>query len=175
MLIRSVALAADLRVTQTVNGSKGIHCMIAKSLVNSAAEDGQEVHVVMGRPCSTEFAGRDGDAPKSAVCRQIADGGGGMTTDTKEIKQRLIRLAESPKARFWRLEYGALSVPERIFRAVWELEAQVNNGGFHQYFWNSSGSLVPDVVNALRAIGAAQMASVVERAIDALRPRHFVA
>jgi acetamidase/formamidase len=27
------SLAADLRVTQTVNGCKGIHCMIAKALV----------------------------------------------------------------------------------------------------------------------------------------------
>jgi acetamidase/formamidase len=29
------SLAADLRVTQTVNGSKGIHCMIAKSVVDT--------------------------------------------------------------------------------------------------------------------------------------------
>jgi len=28
------SLAADLRVTQTVNGSKGIHCMIAKTVVH---------------------------------------------------------------------------------------------------------------------------------------------
>lgn len=28
------SLAADLRVTQTVNGSKGVHCMIAKALVD---------------------------------------------------------------------------------------------------------------------------------------------
>ena len=28
------SLAADLRVTQTVNVSKGIHCMIAKSVVH---------------------------------------------------------------------------------------------------------------------------------------------
>jgi acetamidase/formamidase len=28
------SLAADLRVTQTVNGAKGIHCMIAKSVVH---------------------------------------------------------------------------------------------------------------------------------------------
>ena len=27
------SVAADLRVTQTVNGSKGIHCMIPKSVV----------------------------------------------------------------------------------------------------------------------------------------------
>ena len=31
------SLAADLRVTQTVNGSKGIHCMIAKSAVHGTA------------------------------------------------------------------------------------------------------------------------------------------
>ena len=28
------SLAADLRVTQTVNGSKGIHCMIEKAIVH---------------------------------------------------------------------------------------------------------------------------------------------
>lgn len=31
------SLAADLRVTQTVNGSKGIHCMLAKSLLMNKA------------------------------------------------------------------------------------------------------------------------------------------
>jgi acetamidase/formamidase len=28
------SLAADLRITQTVNGSKGVHCMIAKSVLD---------------------------------------------------------------------------------------------------------------------------------------------
>jgi acetamidase/formamidase len=28
------SLAADLRVTQTVNGSKGVHCTIGKALVD---------------------------------------------------------------------------------------------------------------------------------------------
>ena len=27
------SLAADLRITQTVNGSKGVHCMLAKTLL----------------------------------------------------------------------------------------------------------------------------------------------
>ena len=27
------SLAADLRITQTVNGNKGVHCMIEKTLV----------------------------------------------------------------------------------------------------------------------------------------------
>ena len=30
------SLAADLRVTQAINGQKGIHCMIAKALVGNA-------------------------------------------------------------------------------------------------------------------------------------------
>jgi len=32
------SLAADLRVTQTVNGSKGIHVMLAKSLLHTTAQ-----------------------------------------------------------------------------------------------------------------------------------------
>jgi hypothetical protein len=91
-----------------------------------------------------------------------------MTIDMEEMNRRLIELAESPNVRFWRIDYGALSPPERVFRAVWELEAEVNNGGFHQYFWNSSGTLVPDAAGALRAIGASKMSKIVEQAIEAV-------
>jgi hypothetical protein len=91
-----------------------------------------------------------------------------MTIDVNEMNRRLVKLAESPNSRFWRIDYGALSSPERVFRAVWELEAEVNNGGFHQYFLNSSGSLVPDAADALRAIGAATMSEIVEQAVEAI-------
>lgn len=66
--------------------------------------------------------------------------------------RRLIALSESPDARFWRVDYHQLSPPERVFRAIWELEGEANNGGLDQYFFNSSGSLVPDVVDALKTI-----------------------
>jgi hypothetical protein len=91
-----------------------------------------------------------------------------MKIDVDEMNRRLVKLAESPNSRFWRIDYGALSPPERVFRAVWELEAEINNGGFHQYFWNSSGSLVPDVAGALRAIGAITMSEIVEQAVEAV-------
>jgi hypothetical protein len=81
------------------------------------------------------------------------------------MNRRLIALAESPDARFWRADYQELSVPERIFRIIWELEGEVNNGGLDQYFFNSSGSLVPDVVDALKTIGAFRMAGILEDAI----------
>ncbi len=91
-----------------------------------------------------------------------------MTIDVNEKNRRLVQLADSPHSRFWRVDYGALSRPERVFRAIWELEAEVNSGGFHQYFSNNTGSLVPDAADALRAIGATTMSAIVGQAIEAL-------
>jgi hypothetical protein len=81
------------------------------------------------------------------------------------MNQRLIQLAERADAPFWRLEFDALSEPQKVFRAVWELEAEVNNGGFLQYLENSSGQLAAHAANALRAIGANVMADVVAGAL----------
>jgi Domain of unknown function (DUF4375) len=69
---------------------------------------------------------------------------------------------------FWAMDYDALPEPKRVFRAIWELEAQVNNGGFHQYFWNTSAWTVPGISDALRAIGATATAAIVNDAIAAV-------
>ena len=53
-----------------------------------------------------------------------------MTIDNREMNRRLIKLSESPTARFWRIDYDKLSTPEQIFLLIWELESEVNNGGF---------------------------------------------
>src|ERR1041385_8223768 len=53
--------------------------------------------------------------------------------DRSEINRRLVRLAESPNIRFWRVAYDQLSLPERVFGLIWEFESEVNNGGFLQY------------------------------------------
>jgi hypothetical protein len=89
-----------------------------------------------------------------------------MSIDEHEMNRRLIALAEYVGARFWHIDYDTLSRPERVFRAIWELEAQVNNGGFAQYFRNSSGELALEVADALRAVGAASMAAIVEQALE---------
>jgi hypothetical protein len=75
---------------------------------------------------------------------------------------RLIRLSE--QGRFWSVPFAELSPPERVFRAIWDLESEVNNGGFHQYFFNSSGDTAFAVVGALEAIGAPQAAQIVRAA-----------
>ena len=91
-----------------------------------------------------------------------------MTIDNREMNRRLIRLSESPTSRFWRLDYKDLSTPERVFLVIWELESEVNNGGFYQYFYNSSGALAPHAVGALKTIGAKATADVVQRALNAV-------
>jgi|SRR6185437_8155569 hypothetical protein len=57
-----------------------------------------------------------------------------------------------------------LSEVERILVAIWALEADVNNGGFHQYYFNSSGDTAYYAPAALRAIGAPIMGRIVDKA-----------
>jgi hypothetical protein len=75
---------------------------------------------------------------------------------------QLIQL--SGLGRFWRLDFDDLSPAERVFRAIWELEGEVNNGGFDQYFFNSSGDTAFAVVDALKTIGAHKTARIAEDA-----------
>jgi len=47
---------------------------------------------------------------------------------------------------------------------VLEFEDEVNNGGFHQFFNNSSGDNTAETVLALEEIGASVMADILKRA-----------
>jgi hypothetical protein len=58
-----------------------------------------------------------------------------------------------------------LSPAEQVVVLIWGLEADVNNGGFNQYFFNSYSDHSGAVPHALRAIGAAQTAQIVDRAL----------
>jgi hypothetical protein len=60
--------------------------------------------------------------------------------------------------------FEGLTDAERNFLAIWTLEADVNNGGFDQYFFNSAGDHALIAPNALQAIGALQAAAIVEAA-----------
>lgn len=70
------------------------------------------------------------------------------------------RVASDLEQRPW----TKLSRQERIVLAVWQLEAEVNNGGFDQYFRNSAGEHAPFAIEALLEIGAPNCAAVVGRA-----------
>src|SRR5262249_26412833 len=85
-----------------------------------------------------------------------------------EMNRRLIRLSENKRVGCWAMDFEALPEPKRVFRAIWELESQVNNGGFYQYFWNTSAWTIPGVWQALQAIGATSTAAIVNDAVAAV-------
>lgn len=90
--------------------------------------------------------------------------------DVTDKDSALIALAESGAAQFWKGPFDSLSASERTFRLIWELEGEVNNGGFHQYFGNSSGDMSLHAVAALKEIGATQTAGIVQRALSVFGP-----
>lgn len=78
--------------------------------------------------------------------------------------QQLIALSENPAAQFWKVSYQELTPVEKVFVSIWELESEVNNGGFLQYFFNSSGDNAAHCVSALEKIGALNVAALVKQA-----------
>jgi Domain of unknown function (DUF4375) len=53
---------------------------------------------------------------------------------------------------------------DQIVRLVELFEGEVNNGGFHQFFGNSTGNETAEIIKALETIGAAKAADIVKRA-----------
>jgi hypothetical protein len=88
------------------------------------------------------------------------------TRQSTDDKNRiLIRLQESPAIHHGKVDYEKQSARQRVFSAIWGLEAQVNNGGFHQYFSSADGEAAIDVPAALRTIGAHRAAAIAAEAL----------
>src|SRR5919198_1459435 len=62
----------------------------------------------------------------------------------------------------------AFTQAERTILAVEALEREVNNGGYSQFFVNSSKEYAAEVVSALERIHCAKTASITARALQAL-------
>ena len=82
----------------------------------------------------------------------------------------LIHLSRSERTNVWRDDFAERSFPQKVFSAIWRMEAEINNGGFSQYFFNSSRASAWFVVAALEEIGAPKTASICDRAIAAAFP-----
>ena len=64
-------------------------------------------------------------------------------------------------------DMSVLSEAERIFYITQTVEMEVNNGGFSQFFYNSSGNFSNELVSAFTAIGAKVTAAICQKAISA--------
>jgi hypothetical protein len=82
----------------------------------------------------------------------------------------VIRVSEAVWAREAAVGVSGLTPAERVFLCVWNLEAEVNNGGFEQFYINSAGDNAVETPAALRGIGAARAAAIAERANDVFGP-----
>ncbi|MBN1216196.1 MAG: DMP19 family protein [Candidatus Lokiarchaeota archaeon] len=58
-----------------------------------------------------------------------------------------------------------LSLPEKNIAIIEELEREINNGGFNQFFFNSAGDYSRNILTALKTIGSTFFLNIFERAI----------
>jgi hypothetical protein len=58
-----------------------------------------------------------------------------------------------------------LSKGFQMVHSTLEVEAEVANGGFNQYFWNSSGRFAAEALAGYKLVGATRHAELVEKAI----------
>jgi hypothetical protein len=82
----------------------------------------------------------------------------------------LIRLSESTRTDFGRVNFSDQGDAQKVFSSIWELESQVNNGGFDAYLRNSDADAIAYAPTALRNVGANQCAAIVDRALQLLDP-----
>ena len=68
-----------------------------------------------------------------------------------------------------RVGYGELTDEELIILAIEALEREVNNGGYGQFFVNSSREFAPIIVPALHRIGCPRTAEITTKALNTVQ------
>ncbi len=85
--------------------------------------------------------------------------------DKDEFVMELLGMVEE------KCDYGenmtALNEQERVFYIVQQVEMEVNNGGFSQFFYNDSGNFANEIVAAFEEIFAYHTAGICRKAVDA--------
>ena len=88
--------------------------------------------------------------------------------------QEPINLSEIADRVFRRLAKAESIVPlqtqDQVFICTWALQGEVDNGGFEQFYFNTSGDWALLVPEALRKIGANAAAKLMEEANSIFRP-----
>jgi hypothetical protein len=57
-----------------------------------------------------------------------------LASATVNKNRILIGLSESKRTGFGKQEFAEQSHPQKVFSAIWAVESEVNNGGFHNTF-----------------------------------------
>jgi hypothetical protein len=96
-------------------------------------------------------------------------------TDLYRVDSLVVALEQAVDQKSARVGEQNLSREERIILAIEALEREVNNGGYSQFFTNSSSEYAPIIHEALERIECSEVAKITRRAIDALGPATWTA
>lgn len=89
---------------------------------------------------------------------------------TGNLVDRRERAEATLRERWTRIGFDALYEAEQHYIAIYWLVGGVSNGGFHAYFFNSSGDLALLALQGLIAIHAPQSLRILERAMAVFPP-----
>jgi Domain of unknown function (DUF4375) len=93
-----------------------------------------------------------------------------MPYESDPTAQKLNDLVSSRELYFGLLTFDGLSPAEQVLIGVWELVNEVYNGGFAQYFLNSSRDRAEAMIQLLHVIDANQVAAILEEAMTLIGP-----
>jgi hypothetical protein len=96
-------------------------------------------------------------------------------TDRYRVDSLVVALEQALEQKSARVGELNLSQEERIILAIEALEREVNNGGYSQFFTNSSSEYAPIIFGSLERIGCPEVAKITRRAIEALGPSAWTA
>jgi hypothetical protein len=83
---------------------------------------------------------------------------------SEESGQKAIMAIDDLLSQIFYSDPETLSEEEKDIVYIEELEKEINNGGFNQFFFNSSGSYTEEIIESLRKIGSVKLLSLVENA-----------
>lgn len=69
--------------------------------------------------------------------------------------------------RYEELGFEGLTGPEQVIFCTWQFVCEVNNGGFHQYFRNPSGTFAAETSAALKRVQMPHASSLLQQALAA--------
>src|SRR5690606_9411899 len=81
-----------------------------------------------------------------------------QTTAVIKLDERVNELSDYGE------DLSKLTEPEKVLLFVGNLEREVNNGGFQQFYLNTSGDYAHETYDALKTIGATTMAEILDKA-----------
>lgn len=84
---------------------------------------------------------------------------------TKEDLELLLAVGDKIHEKYYKTGFQELTESEQVIFCMMGLEGEVNNGGFDQFFLNSSSKYKVETLDSLRRINASYTASLLEEAI----------